>query len=234
VPRKRPTYSQTALLCALVLGGWAYDAALGGGRPHEWAWLVALVLVGGISALTVRSAQRYLPQAGAAEPDVEPELDLAIRPAAPDELAELPDIERAADRLFDLAGYGTMPRPATVDELQAAALLLVAGLPAIGYLRVDVIDGEPHIEQVSVRPKHMRQGIGTALVEAACSWAKDGGYNVITLCTFADVPWNAPFYARLGFFEVTELAPGLRERRQDEAPDGLHRVGRRIVMRRPL
>src|SRR5207244_11783966 len=108
VPRKRPTYRQTVLLCALLLGGWAYDAALGGGRAHEWAWLAALVLVGGVSALTVRSAQRYLPSPEAAEPSVEPELDLVIRPAAPDQLAELPDIERAADRLFDLAGYGTM------------------------------------------------------------------------------------------------------------------------------
>ena len=157
-----------------------------------------------------------------------------IRPAAPDQLAELPDIERAADRLFDLAGYGTMPAPATVDQLQAAALVLVAGSPAIGYLQVEVIDGAPHLEQVSVRPKYMRQGIGTALVEAACSWAKDRGYRVITLCTFADVPWNAPFYTRLGFIEATELTPGLRERRQAEVGYGLDRMGRRIVMRRPL
>jgi GNAT superfamily N-acetyltransferase len=222
------------LLCAVVLGGWAYDAALGGGMANAGAWVAALVLVGGISALTVRSAQRYLPLPEAAEPSVEPELDLGIRPAAPDELAELPDIEQAADRLFDLAGHGSMPAPATVDELQAAALVLVVGTPAIGYLRVEVIDGEPHIEQVSVRPKYMRHGIGTALVEAACSWAKDRGYSEITLCTFADVAWNAPFYTRLGFVEATEPPPGLRERRLAEVRDGLDRLGRRIVMRRPL
>jgi len=222
------------LVCALVLAGWAWDLALGGGGAHAWAWLAALVLLGGISALSVRSAQRYLPEAGRSMDAPEPQLELQIRPAAPDELAALPAIEQAADRQFDLAGYGTTPGPATVDELRSAALVLVAGNPAVGYLRAEVIDGEPQIEQVSVRPKAMRQGVGTALVEAGCAWAKDHGYASITLCTFADIPWNAPFFAGLDFTETTELTPGLQELRQTEIREGLGEVGRRIVMRRQL
>ena len=29
----------------------------------------------------------------------------------------------------------------------------------------------------------------------------------MSLCTFRDLPWNGPFYARLGFVEVRDPAP---------------------------
>jgi len=63
---------------------------------------------------------------------------------------------------------------------------------------------------LSVRPSSMRRGIGTALVRAVCDWAQAAGQTELTLCTFADVPWNGPFYAGLGFVELAELSAGLR------------------------
>jgi hypothetical protein len=58
---------------------------------------------------------------------------------------------------------------------------------------------------------------------------------MLTLTTFADVPWNAPYYARLGF-EITppnKITPGLREIRQYEAAAGLD-AWPRVVMSRTL
>ncbi|MBD3785025.1 MAG: hypothetical protein IE926_19095 [Micrococcales bacterium] len=51
--------------------------------------------------------------------------------------------------------------------------------------------------------------------------------------TYADVPWNGPFYAARGWVEVAppdRLAPMLAA----EARMGLARHGRRIAMRRDL
>ena len=49
----------------------------------------------------------------------------------------------------------------------------------------------------SVLPSAMRRGTGTRLLEAACTWATGRGYTSVTLTTYADIAWNAPFYAAL-------------------------------------
>ncbi|MGO9907868.1 MAG: hypothetical protein ACLPY3_19445 [Solirubrobacteraceae bacterium] len=56
----------------------------------------------------------------------------------------------------------------------------------------------------------------------------------LTLTTFRDVPWNAPYYARLGFvvLEAGEQGPELRaliERERNSIPSDMARV----AMRRP-
>jgi GNAT superfamily N-acetyltransferase len=236
-----------------VLILWALDLALGGGPGHTLGWLLALVLVAGIPALVAWSAARSASR-GAADAEPEPPAgpnaqprademstggespggDRVIRPARPAELAELIEVERAADQLFPLAGYGPVPPPATLADLRAAAGLLVSGDPPVGYARIEVVDGQAHLESLSVRPRFMRQGRGTELVLAACAWAAEHGFDELTLCTFADVPWNGPFYARLGFVELTELTPGLRALRETERAVGLDAMGRRCVLRRAL
>jgi predicted GNAT superfamily acetyltransferase len=82
----------------------------------------------------------------------------------------------------------------------------------------------------------MRRGVGSALVDAVCDQARKAGYPEITLCTFVEVPWNGPFYAGLGFTELTEaeLTPGLQALRDAEREIGLDAMGRRIVMIRSL
>lgn len=156
-----------------------------------------------------------------------------VRPAAPPDLERLPLIEEAADRLFASQGIGPLPPVATTPgELARAAVVLVAGDPAIGFARLERVDGEAHLEQLSVHPSEGRRGVGAALLDAAVEWAARNGHEAVTLCTFADVPWNAAFYARHGFVEVTDLGPGLRSLRERERRLGLDDLGRRVVMRR--
>src|SRR4030095_4117904 len=112
--------------------------------------------------------------------------------------------------------------------------LLVAGRPPVGFARIDEVDGHAHLEQLSVLPGHMRRGIGTGLLEAACAWAVEHSFREITLCTFAEPDWNAPFFAQRGFVLVSELTPGLEELRDWERSIGLDALGRRVVMRRAL
>ena len=61
--------------------------------------------------------------------------------------------------------------------------------------------------------------------------AERAGLRGVTLTTFRDVPWNAPFYRRLGFevLDPEDLTPGLAAAFADEARRGLP-VELRVVM----
>jgi GNAT superfamily N-acetyltransferase len=100
---------------------------------------------------------------------------------------------------------------------------------------VDSVDGAAHIEQVSVQPDDARRGIGRALIERAGEWARDRGLSALTLTTYVEVPWNGPYYERLGFRYLTaaEETPGLRAIRAHERAAGLD-AWPRACMRRAL
>ncbi len=158
-----------------------------------------------------------------------------VRPARPDALVGLPALEEAADEVFTTHGVGPVPPVATTAaDLAHAAQVLVAedASRVVGFARLEVVDGEAHLEQLSVLPDATGRGVGTALLDASVGWAARAGHDAVTVCTFADVPWNGPFYARRGFQPLTDLTPGLRTLRETERHLGLDGVGRRVVMRR--
>jgi GNAT superfamily N-acetyltransferase len=161
---------------------------------------------------------------------------LEVREAETGDLPDLPELETRADMVFKVAGFGPLPPAADVASYAAAEALFVAGRPAVGVARVELVDGTAHLEQLAVLPSHMRRGVGTALLERVLSWAADNGHTAVTLCTFGDVAWNGPFYARSGFLELepADWTPGLAELRRHEAELGLDAMGRRVVMRRDL
>jgi GNAT superfamily N-acetyltransferase len=105
---------------------------------------------------------------------------------------------------------------------------------AVGFAHVEVIEPRAaHLAEIDVRPQYGRRGLGTRLVMHVCDWAAAAGYESVSLTTFRDVPWNMPFYARLGFSVVPdgELTPALRGVVDDERRRGLD-WSRRVVMRR--
>lgn len=165
-----------------------------------------------------------------------------IRLVQANDVESLPGIERAADAVFGREGMAAVADGATmpIRELlryQSAGRAFVdtddLDRP-VAYLLLDVVDGSAHIEQVSVHPSHAGQGRGRRLIEAAAAWANQQGYPMLTLTTFADVPWNAPYYSRLGFeiIPTSQLTPGLRKIQQHEASAGLN-AWPRVAMRRP-
>ncbi|WP_030209545.1 GNAT family N-acetyltransferase [Streptomyces sp. NRRL S-87] len=166
-----------------------------------------------------------------------------IRAARVDELPLLQDIERAAGLCFRDIGMPEVAddEPLPLDELagycRAGLAWVVAGagdVPA-AYLIADRVDGNLHVEQVSVHPDSARRGIGRLLLDHAADHAVRTGAPALTLTTFTQVPWNAPYYARCGFRLVDDssLTPGLREIREREAAHGLDRWPR-ACMRREL
>ncbi|MFF7718164.1 GNAT family N-acetyltransferase [Streptomyces luteogriseus] len=171
---------------------------------------------------------------------------MRIRLATRAELPALQDIERAAGAPFRDLGMPEIAddEPPALDELERyrrAGRCWVAvderderDLPA-AYLLAEPVDGALHIEQVSVHPRAARRGVGRALLAHAADRAREEGLAALTLTTFTDVPWNAPYYARLGFRTLPEadLRPGLRAIRRAEAGHGLDRWPR-VCMRKPL
>jgi len=154
-----------------------------------------------------------------------------IRAATPVDLAGLPALEAAADRLLE-AELGCQPLPAPGPPTAVGTLfVLVAGAPAIGFARVDEVDGQVHLEQLSIHPDFAGRGLGRSLVQAALDGARCRCYESMTLCTFADVPFNAPFYASCGFRVVPEPSGELAALRAHEAQLGLDALGRRTAMR---
>jgi len=59
-----------------------------------------------------------------------------------------------------------------------------------------------HLDQVSVDPAYAGRRIGARLIAHVESVARDAGSTCLTLTTCRDVPWNAPYYARLGFVPI--------------------------------
>lgn len=142
-------------------------------------------------------------------------------------------IELAAAKL--LKGYApesvlteTTDRHKFADAVRGGRLwvALTKEMP-VGFALVEMLaDDLPHLEELDVDPSHGRRGVGTALVRAVCKWAEVSGYAMLTLTTFRAVPWNFPFYKRLGFAEIhrktlrSELsALVLEESKRGLAPD---------------
>jgi GNAT superfamily N-acetyltransferase len=169
-----------------------------------------------------------------------------MRPTYRVELARATDIEhlaaieRAAVSLFAPGQIpdGLRAEVTPIEELRAAhdaGLLWVARAstgPVVGFAIVDLLAGGPHLEEIDVHPDHGRRGVGRALVEAVLDWAWAAGHRIVTLTTFRDVAWNAPFYERLGFrvLDRSELTAELVAIVGNERARGLD-PGRRVVMR---
>jgi GNAT superfamily N-acetyltransferase len=140
----------------------------------------------------------------------------------------MPAIERAAAVAF--AGESSIDPARTRSEADYARLIrrghsLVAhvGEAMAGFLVAQPFSRELHIWEMDVAPAFQRRGIGAGLVRAAQIDARNTGFRALTLTTFRDLEWNAPFYVRLGFEEVTALDahPRLAGELANEVDDGL-------------
>jgi GNAT superfamily N-acetyltransferase len=160
-------------------------------------------------------------------------VDGSIRAAKVSELARLQAIERAAGRWFADIGMALVaqdepPSVETLGEFQEddrAWVWVDAGDEPIAYLIAEVVDGNAHLEQVSVQPDHAGRGIGRALIDHLLDWAREHSLPAVTLTTYVEVPWNGPYYLRYGFryLDDGELTPGLRDIRAAEVAHRLDR-----------
>jgi ribosomal protein S18 acetylase RimI-like enzyme len=170
-------------------------------------------------------------------------MTVPVRPSRADDGPALREIERVAGEQFRQVGLDDVAdgEPATVEVLADYARAGRSWVAVddrdrpLGYVIVDVVDDEAHIEQISVRPDRQRAGIGRALIDHVQGWACKTGRSAITLTTFTDVPWNRPWYERLGFvvMDQREIGPELEAVRETETGHGLD-PAQRVCMRLDL
>jgi ribosomal protein S18 acetylase RimI-like enzyme len=169
-------------------------------------------------------------------------LGYQIRSARIEELPLLSLIEQSAARLFLDTPYAFLvnDEPLSLDFVQQqfrAGRVWVAvdcHEIVVGYAIAREVDDTLYLQQIDVEPEHGRRGIGTALVTTVCAWAKQQGYSIVSLSTFRDLHWNAPFYSKLGFCHVdeAELTTGFQQIRLKEFEAGLPIVDRVIMHRK--
>ncbi|MEG7491683.1 GNAT family N-acetyltransferase [Enterobacter hormaechei] len=164
-----------------------------------------------------------------------------LRPTRIDDVAALPAIERAAGQRFrdvpELAWLSDNEVICVEDHLGYAgrglSWLALADDRRVGFILAEAHPSSLFIVELSVHLDWQGRGLGRQLIARAVAHARSLGLNSLTLTTFRDVPWNAPFYRRLGFEMLTTLTPELRQKREEETAHGLA-YGSRCAMRLPL
>ena len=162
-----------------------------------------------------------------------------IRFARVEELTLLSHIEQSAASLFLDTPYSflvnaeTLPLNFVQQRFQAGQVWVAIDQHdvVVGYAITREVDDTLYLQQIDVDPEHGHRGIGSALVDTVCSWAKVHSYRVISLSTFRDIPWNAPFYSKLGFraLNESELTAGFQQIRLKEFEAGLP-ISKRVIM----
>ncbi|MET8150331.1 GNAT family N-acetyltransferase [Actinoplanes sp. NPDC049668] len=158
-----------------------------------------------------------------------------------DDLSVIQQIELAAGELFrdvgmpDIAEHPVPTTEALSEFVRAGRSWVVVDSTdtPIAFVLVMSVDGLAHIEQISVLPAHARRGVGRRLIDHVGAWAAGQGVPALTLTTFRGVPWNGPYYERIGFVALDpgERGPELVRLMDEEAAHGLD-PAQRIAMRR--
>lgn len=167
----------------------------------------------------------------------------SIAPARAGDLPQLRAIELACAEQFSVLDLPPARRADCVpldrlERARAEGLLWVAvddrDVP-VGFALAGTLDGQLHLEELAVHPSQQAKGLGTALVRAVITEARQRRGTSLTLTTFRFVAWNAPWYERLRFRVLApqELSASLRAILDREALLGLA-PERRVAMRLEL
>lgn len=167
---------------------------------------------------------------------------LEIRSGRIEDLPACREIERSAGRVFADWNMDEIAKdePIPLSDLaiycndQRLWVAVDDSDKPIAYIVVDRVDSRAHIEQISVHSNYAGKKIGQALIERAVLWANEQRMDAVTLTTFRDIPWNAPYYERCGFVVIPEenVLPDLRKLRLVEAHHGLDRWPRVCMQRK--
>ena len=168
-------------------------------------------------------------------------LNITVRPTHPGDVTALPAIERAAGERFRdypelawLAEGEVISAEQHLDYVERGlSWLALANDQPVGFILAEAHPSSLFIVELSVDLDWQGKGIGRRLIACVADQARKRGLASLTLTTFRDVPWNAPFYARLGFEMITTLTPELREKREEETAHGFA-YETRCAMRLPL
>jgi GNAT superfamily N-acetyltransferase len=126
---------------------------------------------------------------------------LRIRPAEPEEREELEALQRRASMALGTYNEQLEANPEAIElpiEQIVRGEVLVADLEGrvAGFAAIVADEAKAELDGLFVEPQLWRQGIGSALVEAAVHQARRKGFTLVTVVA---EPGARKFYERCGF-----------------------------------
>ncbi|AXF16447.1 GNAT family N-acetyltransferase [Paraburkholderia caledonica] len=169
--------------------------------------------------------------------------DVTFRLAAPGDAETVRTIEFEASLRFVSVGMPGIadapPMSLAFVERKIAAQELIVAVNAegtcVGFVMFEPQPARIYIQELDVLTSHAGRRIGAALIEQVAQLARSRQIMQLVLSTYREVPWNAPYYGRLGFRDIdeAELDVALRARRDAHIARGLDE-SKRVFMRRDL
>src|SRR6266702_370257 len=168
---------------------------------------------------------------------------VTFRLAAPHDASVIRTIEFEAGLRFVSVGMtGIADAPPMALELverKIAAREIIVAVDAdetcVGFVMFEPQPTRFYVQELDVLTSHAGRRIGAALIEQVAQLARAQRVMQLTLSTYREVPWNAPYYRRLGFRDIEEagLDAALIARREAHIALGLDE-SKRVFMRRDL
>lgn len=140
--------------------------------------------------------------------------DIFVRLARPDESLSLNAIEAECGAIFrSVAGYEWVDQGVDLSEdiwgasikAKMCWVSVEHGVDQpIGFIAAKCFGEDIYIAEVGVVTQFQGRKIGSLLVAAVEAYARNVAARAVTLTTFSEIPWNGPYYARLGYTQLAE------------------------------
>lgn len=165
-------------------------------------------------------------------------LEILVRRAQLQDVAALPGIERSAAEAFRVTEHGWVADDGVTESEAYPPMILAGSLwvaetagEIIGFVSAHALADALHIAELAVALPHQRKGVGRHLMQTAMQAARACGLPAVTLTTFREVAFNAPFYRTLGFDILEEPPPRLQAILSAERQRGLtQRCAMRLML----
>lgn len=168
---------------------------------------------------------------------------ISIRTALSGDLEYLPNIERSAAQIFKqshelswVADDKSQPISLHQSCIQTGnSWVAVHNNESIGFINGVEHNNTFHICELSVSNDWQNKGIGSSLLNYIEEIMCERGISALTLITFKNIPWNAPFYESKGFTVIddNDLSLFLIDILEEEAEAGLD-IQARCAMQKSL
>ena len=166
---------------------------------------------------------------------------ISYRFAVPDEAEMVRAIEYEAAQRFATVGLTGIAdaRPMNVDfvrrKIEASEIIVAVNDTGncVAFVMFARLATRFYIEELDVLTTWAGRRIGARLIDEVAVLARQAGVPQLVLSTFRDVPWNAPYYRRLGFSVIESecLDAKLRAIRAAHVARGLDETKRVFMYR---
>lgn len=135
---------------------------------------------------------------------------MRIRRAKPRDAKALEAVYQAAYAETEELGFPMKAAEATADRIrhwmdEERVLVAVSNKEAVGAVRLEpTTDGYLKVSRLAVHDEHQREGVGSRLMDAAESTAREEGFEGVRLTTPPDHPYLPAFYRGRGYERVAE------------------------------